>query len=90
MEWHPPNDEDKNGIIRAYVINITEIATGNTWQQTVENDTDAFIESLHPFYLYSFSVAARTTALGPFTIPTVVEMPEDGKYIASLHLVTPA
>lgn len=79
MEWLPPNDEHQNGVIRAYVINITEVATGNTWQQTIENDTDAFIEALHPFYLYSFSVAAQTTALGPFTTPIVVEMPEDGK-----------
>ena len=80
IEWLPPRNEDTNGVIRAYIISITEIDTGNNWQQTVENDTDEFIGSLHPFYSYSFSVAAETIMLGPFTSPTIIEMPEDGKY----------
>ena len=79
MEWHPPRDEDRNGLIRAYIVNITELNTGTMWQKTVENDTDSFIESLHPFYSYSLSIAAQTIALGPFTMPSVIEMPEDGK-----------
>lgn len=79
IEWHPPGVEDRNGIIREYIINITEINTGNTWHQTIENDTDTFITLLHPFYSYSFSIAAQTIALGPFTTSIIVEMPEDGK-----------
>ena len=95
IEWDPPRLEDRNGIIREYIINITELNTGNSWQlavgngtvtgdfwqQTVGNNTvTTFIDSLHPFYLYSFSIAAQTIALGPFTASVIVEMPEDGKY----------
>ena len=79
MEWHPPREENRNGIIRSYIVVITELDTGITWQQTVENDTDTSIESLHPFYSYSISVAAQTIALGPFTTPVMIDMPEDGK-----------
>ena len=94
IEWDPPRFEDRNGIIREYIINITEINTGNSWQQARGNGTETgdfwhqtvgnntvttFIDSLHPFYLYSFSIAARTIALGPFSASVIVEMPEDGK-----------
>ena len=86
MEWHPPRGEDRNGIIQAYIVNVTELNTGTTWQQRVENDTDAILESLHPFYSYGISVAAQTVALGPFTSKSVVEMPEDGKIYSSLNI----
>ena len=91
IEWDPPRYEDRNGIIREYIINITDINTGNSWQQAIGNDTvtgeqtagnntvTTFIDTLHPFYSYSFSIAARTIALGPFTASVIVEMPEDGK-----------
>lgn len=91
MEWYPPRFEDSNGIIREYIINITEINTGNSWQLTVGNETfiagsnntiTTFIDSLHPFYSYSFSIAAQTIALGPFSAFVIVEMPEDGKYFS--------
>ena len=84
IEWYPPREEDRNGVIQIYIINITEFDTGDSWQLTVEDDTDAFIPSLHPFYSYSFSVAAQTSALGPFTAPTIVEMPEDGMQLCKL------
>ena len=69
---------DRNGDIRQYLINITEIDTGNSWQVAVV-DSFTTVESLHPFYSYSIIVAAETVALGPFTSPIIVEMPEDGK-----------
>jgi hypothetical protein len=82
LEWIPPREEDVNGVVQAYVVNInlvniTDPQTGAVWQQRIEDDTDALIESLHPFYSYSFSVAAETVALGPFTPPITIEMPED-------------
>jgi receptor-type tyrosine-protein phosphatase Q len=77
LEWRPPEEGETNGVIRAYIIRITELETGNTWQQRVEDDIDAIIEPLHPSYSYSLSVAAETVQLGLFTPPTTVEMPED-------------
>ena len=37
------------------------------------------ISSLHPFYTYTFSVAANTVGLGPFSEPVNQQMPQDGK-----------
>ena len=79
LEWRQPRYEDTNGLIRSYIINITELETGASWQQRVEDDTDALIDSLHPFYSYSLSIATETVAIGPFTPPITVEMPEDGR-----------
>ena len=78
ITWQPPVEEEKNGIIRRYVINITELNSGNDFQ--LENaTTEITVQNLHPFYRYSYSVAAETVALGPFTPGSIFEMPEDGK-----------
>ena len=37
------------------------------------------IENLHPLYTYRFSIAAQTVAVGPFSDPIVLQMPEAGK-----------
>ena len=71
-------EEERNGIIRRYVINITELNSGTEYQ--LENtSTEITVQNLHPFYQYSYSVAAETVALGPFTPSAIIEMPEDGK-----------
>ena len=67
-----------------YLINITETDTGATWQLSTD-DENVTVESLHPFYSYSLSVAAQTIALGPFTSPVVIEIPEDGEYGITLN-----
>ena len=78
ITWQPPVEEERNGIIRRYVINITELNSGTDFQ--LENaTTEITVQNLHPFYRYSYSVAAETVALGPFTPGSIIEMPEDGK-----------
>ena len=77
ITWQPPVEEDRNGIIRRYIINITELNSGNEYQ--LENaSTEITVQDLHSFYRYSYSVAAETVALGPFTPASIIEMPEDG------------
>ena len=84
IAWQPPVEEERNGIIRRYVINITELNSGNEYQ--LENaSTEITVQDLHPFYRYSYSVAAETVALGPFTPASIIEMPEDGKFIKVYH-----
>ena len=53
--------------------------TGTQFQLVTDNTTiTAF--SLHPYYTYSYTVAAETSVgLGPYTSPRAVRMPEDGK-----------
>ena len=80
ITWQPPVEGERNGIIRRYVINITELNSGNEYE--LENSsTEITIQDLHPFYRYSYSVAAETVALGPSTPASIIEMPEDGKWI---------
>ena len=78
ISWYPPRSENRNGIIRQYLVNITTIISGDTLQ-LITVDTNATVRSLHPFYSYSITVAAETILLGPFTTPVIVETPEDGK-----------
>ena len=79
LNWEPPLSEDRNGIIINYTVNITEMETGTQFQLVTDNTTiTAF--SQHPYYTYSYTVAAETSVgLGPYTSPRAVRMPEDGK-----------
>ena len=78
-------EEERNGIIRRYIINVTELNSGTEYQ--LENSsTEITIPDLHPFYQYFYSVAAITVALGPFTPGFITEMPEDGKLITVIML----
>ena len=73
-------EEERNGIIRRYIINITELNSGNEYQLE-DGNTEITVQDLHPFYRYSYSVAAETVALGPSTPGSIIEMPEDGMFI---------
>ena len=86
LSWEAPNPEDRNGIIRQYTVNITELDTG-TLTQLVTNDTTITAFSQHPHYTYSCVVAAETSVgVGPFTSSRAVQMPEDGKYVVLVSL----
>ena len=80
--WSVPPLEYHNGIIRKFYINITEVDTGIKFQR-ISFGTSLIISSLHPFYIYWFGVAAFTVDLGPFTEPSELQMPQDGKDIAA-------
>jgi receptor-type tyrosine-protein phosphatase Q len=75
LAWDPPPPEHQNGLIELYIIHITVTDTGKELQHmSVYNST--VIGPLHPFYTYKFSIAAQTVAVGPFTTPVAVKMPE--------------
>ena len=76
LTWSPPAEEDRNGVIKGYTVNITEVATGQT--QVFETEQiQLTVQSLHPHSSYYCSVAARTaTGLGPFVYNIRAEMPE--------------
>ena len=85
ITWQPPVEEERNGIIRRFIINITELNSGTEFQ--LENaTTEITVQNLHPFYQYSYSIAAKTVALGPFTLGSIIEMPEDGKLTKCCHV----
>lgn len=79
LSWDPPQREIKNGIIQQYTVSIIENETANN-TTVVTNNTSLNLTSLHPYYVYSITVAAETIAIGPFSSPIVIQMPESGMY----------
>lgn len=77
LSWEPPLVENINGIIRKYIVNITEQLTGS--QEILETlSTNLNIHSLHPYTTYLASVSAFTVDRGPFTQLEILTL-EDGK-----------
>lgn len=81
LVWSEPPLETQNGIIISYVINVS---ISNTKTSFVVNATAAAplnITELHPYYGYSFRVAAVTSqGAGPFSEPVTITTPEDGEF----------
>ena len=86
ISWSPPPFEDQNGIIRHYVINITELETGITFSR-VSLTTFIPLYNLHPFYRYSVTVTAVTVGPGPATILFTVQTREDGRLLCDIDPV---
>ena len=87
LSWSPPNVESQNGILTGYLINVTAIGTGQTFQAS-STTTNITMQSLRPFTTYSFTIAAMTSAgSGPFSIPLTVQTNETGKlYCMSVRI----
>lgn len=66
LNWIPPPAIDINGLIRFYLVEVTEVVTGRFFTfHAVE--TFINIGPLNAGYVYRCRVAAYTIALGPFT-----------------------
>ena len=76
VSWSEIPLENQNGIIRYYIVNITETNTGSELQATTHDESIVF-NSLHPYYTYSITIAARTTKVGPYSTPISVTTDED-------------
>ena len=81
--WEAPPEEDHNGIIREYRINITELETGREFQM-VSSTTSISVSSLHPYYTYQWAVTAFTVGEGPFSTVQSIVTPQDGRMVASI------
>ena len=80
IQWQPPLDLHRNGIIRRYIVNITELDT-STLLQYFTTDLNITVPSLHPFYQYGYTVSAETIGVGPFSDTSIIHMPEAGRYM---------
>ena len=77
INWEPPNVEHRNGVIRRYTINVTELET--MYREIFYTEvTNITLSSRHPFYQYRYTVAAETIGFGPFSSSDVIQMPEAG------------
>ena len=70
----------QNGYIVQYRVTITETET-NTVSRSNVTGTSLTVTSLHPYYVYMFSVAAVTVGIGPYSDGVNVTTDEDGKLI---------
>ena len=70
--------EDQNGIVREYVVNITEMNTGSTIQK-LSTTNSLTVENLHPYYTYVVIVAAYTIESGPYSTSFLFTTAEHGK-----------
>lgn len=61
------------------MIHLLEIATDNVFIYEADGiQTELFVTSLHPHYVYEITVAAKTVEFGPYSSPTSVQMDQDG------------
>ena len=77
LYWLPPPLDAQNGIIQEYTISVTVSETREELV-IVSNQTELMF-SAHPYYTYTFTVAAVTIGPGPFGTEYTITTPEDGK-----------
>ena len=75
--WQPPVATQQNGIIRSYILTVSIVEVG-TSEQLTSNSPQLIIHDLHPFYTYSFLIAAVTIRPGPFSDTFSIQMPPAG------------
>ena len=80
LEWDVLPSLQLNGILTAYIINVTERETGYTFEVNT-TATTVVLESLHPDYTYECRVAAFTIAPGPFSTVFAVQVLMTGMII---------
>ena len=69
---------DHNGAIIQYRIRATELDTQREFE-FISTSQRYTLTSLHPYYNYSISIAAKTVAVGPFTPALVQQTMESGR-----------
>lgn len=80
--WVAPDIADQNGIITGYLINVTLVSTGRSFQMT-STTPNLFLNSLQPFTTYTCRVAAMTNVgVGPYSMAISFLTNENGKFIA--------
>ena len=79
FSWVPPPADTQNGVISSYRVSVYVTETRQSFFLFLEG-TELELNSAHPFYTYTFSVAAETaTGTGPFGVDVRLTAPEDGK-----------
>ena len=66
LSWNDLPPEYQNGLIRYYLVNITELDTRTVFTYTTTT-TDFTAQFLHPYYYYMYSVSAVTISPGPYS-----------------------
>ena len=83
LSWELPPSEQQNGIIRQYLVNVSELETGSGIELST-TDTNIIVSDLHPFYHYECNVSAVTIGAGPYTLPITIQTLQAGIENASV------
>lgn len=85
LRWQPPELEDQNGVIVGYVINVTAVETGMTFQLS-SSDSSLMANGLRPFTTYICRIAAATAVgVGPYSIAVTAVTQQDGELLVKLR-----
>lgn len=77
--WDPPPLEQQNGPIVNYSVSVMRVGNGDVFEWDA-NNTTVIIDSLIPYTLYEWRVAAQTIAgTGPYSSPVTEQTLPDGK-----------
>ena len=77
LYWLPPLSIHINGQLHYYRVNVTETNTGKKWT-FLAVDTELKIGSLHPNYVYEYTLSAHTIGYGPYSPAMTVKTKQDG------------
>ena len=65
ISWDHPPDDTLYGMIREYRITITELETRAVFNTSTDSETTQLaVNSLHPFYTYTFYIVPVTVDVG--------------------------
>ena len=78
LSWDPPPPREQNGIIREYLITVTEVETGSVLE-FISTTTSLSVIMLHPYYTYQSAVAAMTIGVGPYSEVSTAVTHEEGR-----------
>ena len=85
ISWDPPHSDLHNGIIREYLLEVTEEKGGQTVIYK-SGTTFSLIDNLHPDYSYTVRVAGHTVEVGPYSDSVDLHTLEDGMFkYSELH-----
>ena len=88
LAWMAPRSDRQNGVIRYYVIEVYENATGNVLTyQTPSAQTSFTVNNLHPYYRYSIRIGAVTTAPGPLSTYYSIFTAQDSKSVLEMYVI---
>ncbi len=80
LTWDPPSFEQQNGLIRYYVLYLTDLTGNDGTVQQKSSTASLVLSNLRPAFCYSVSVAAYTVGVGPATSDTQFCLVTSGMY----------
>lgn len=78
VSWDPPPRDKLNGPINGYVLSIVGVNSHEEFEIDTNRSSNITFSSLHPFYTYSYTIAAVGIGIGPYSSAVLFQMPEDG------------